>query len=40
MTLNNMDRYHYFVSRGVQLFSANIQEFVRRSGAEFLKALR
>jgi len=40
MTLNNMDRFHYFASRGVQLFSANIQEFVRQSGIQFLKALR
>ncbi len=40
MTLNNMDRFHYFAGRGVQLFSANIQEFVRQSGIQFLKALR
>jgi len=40
MTLNNIDRYKHFASQGVQLFSAGAQEFMRRSGEEFLEALR
>jgi len=40
MTLNNINRYKSFASRGVQILSAGTQEFIRRSGTEFLNALR
>jgi 2-keto-3-deoxy-L-rhamnonate aldolase RhmA len=40
MTVNNIARFQHFASRGVQLLSANVQEFIRKSGAEFLDALR
>ncbi|HZA24823.1 MAG TPA: hypothetical protein VFA32_19875 [Dehalococcoidia bacterium] len=38
MTVNNIARYQQFASRGVQLLSAGVQDFVRQSGGEFLKA--
>jgi 2-keto-3-deoxy-L-rhamnonate aldolase RhmA len=40
MTVNNIARFQHFASRGVQLLSANVQEFIRKSGGEFLDALR
>jgi 4-hydroxy-2-oxoheptanedioate aldolase len=40
MTVNNIARFQHFAGRGVQLMSANVQEFIRQSGSEFLKALR
>lgn len=40
MTLNNIDRYKHFANQGVLLFSAGAQEFIRRSGEEFLEGLR
>ena len=39
MTVNNMPRYRQFAEQGVQLLSANVQEFIRQSGGEFLKQL-
>jgi 2-keto-3-deoxy-L-rhamnonate aldolase RhmA len=39
MTVNNIARYQEFASRGVQLLSAGVQDFVRQSGGEYLKAL-
>ena len=40
MTLNNIDRYKQFANRGVQLLSIGAQELIRRSGEEFLEALK
>jgi 2-keto-3-deoxy-L-rhamnonate aldolase RhmA len=40
MTVNNIDRYKQFASQGVQLFSVGAQELIKRSGDEFLAALR
>ena len=40
MTVNNIARYQQFAGRGVQLLSANAQEFIRQSGGQFLKELR
>ncbi|MFQ6027636.1 MAG: hypothetical protein ACE5Q6_09110, partial [Dehalococcoidia bacterium] len=40
MTLNNIDRYRDFASRGVQILSSGAQDFIRRSGGEFIEALR
>jgi 4-hydroxy-2-oxoheptanedioate aldolase len=40
MTVNNIARYQQFAGRGVQLLSGGVNEFIRQSGAEFLKALR
>jgi 4-hydroxy-2-oxoheptanedioate aldolase len=39
MTVNNMSRYKKFADQGVQLLSANVQEFIRQSGGEFLKGM-
>jgi len=39
MTVNNMSRYKKFAEQGVQLLSANVQEFIRQSGGEFLKGM-
>ena len=39
MTVNNLARYQQFARRGVQLLSAGVQDFVRQSGGEYLKAL-
>ena len=40
MTVNNIDRYEQFASQGVQLLSVGAQELIKRSGDEFLAALR
>lgn len=40
MSIDNIDRYRYFAGRGVQLLFAGVQDFVRRSGLEFLQGLR
>ena len=40
MTVNNIDRYKQFASQGVQLLSVGAQELIKRSGDEFLAALR
>ena len=39
MTVTNMPRYKQFAEQGVQLLSANVQEFIRQSGGDFLKEL-
>ena len=39
MTVTNMPRYKQFAAQGVQLLSANVQEFIRQSGGDFLKEL-
>jgi 2-keto-3-deoxy-L-rhamnonate aldolase RhmA len=40
MTVSNVARYQEFARRGVQLLSANVQEFIRQSGGQFLEAVR
>ena len=39
MTVTNMPRYKQFAEKGVKLLSANVQEFIRQSGGDFLKEL-
>ncbi len=40
MTVTNIDRYRQFAERGVHLLSAGVQDFIRQSGGDFLKAFR
>ncbi len=40
MTINNIPRFQQFASQGVQLLSVGCQELIKRSGDEFLAAMR
>lgn len=40
MTVDNVARFREFASRGVQLMSVNLPDFVRQSAGQFLAEIR